>query len=147
MIYLSSFRYAALVWLTGLLTVPILYITWGTVNSRNFWGGIYSGIEFCWYQIVLPLAPWTIPSLLLFIWASFTVCKRPGTYWEKRLALLFFGLMLLFLPNALRCFINNSNEFFDSSYLLTLYWIPGFISIFLYRIPIFTTVSDEMKNE
>lgn len=133
--FFSVFRYATLVWLTGLLGLPTLFVLYSTI----YWGGSIRNSLYAerWDLVgpVFALTPWTIPNWLIFIWATHTVCKRTWSKWKKKLVLFYMGFMFLVLTNALYCFLNNSSEFFDSSYILLLYWLPGFLGIFIYRLP------------
>lgn len=129
--YLTSFRYATLVWLTGLMTVPSLFLLWGAASSRDFWGNLYSGRNF-WAELVLGIAPWSIPSWLIFIWATYAVCQNDWGVWQKKWRLFWQGLLLILVPNI---FVNNASNFFDTTYMMVLYWIPALLGVFLFRLP------------
>ncbi len=126
---LPAFVYATLVWLTGLLTVPTLFIIWGASKSRNFWHSLNEGLVYC-AETVSNVTLWSSPAWLVFAWASYEICKLPDNKWKKKVALCAIGLSLILLSIGL-CGLGDSDAF----YLLTLYWLPGLLSIFLFKLP------------
>lgn len=132
---LPSFRYATLVWLTGLLGFPALFVLYATLYSGGVFMDSLYGDRWDLPGLVRDIVPWTIPSWLIFIWATHHVCKRQRGKWEKKWALFGVGLMLIILPSAI---VNGPSEFIDTAFLMLFYWVPALLGIFLYRLPAMT---------
>lgn len=130
--YLSAFRYATLVWLAGLLGLPIMFVLYSTLYSRrNFVDSLY-GDRWDLIGFVSDLAPWSIPSWLIFIWATYAVCQNDWGVWRKKWRLFWQGLLLILVPNI---FANNASRFFEITYVMLIYWSPALFSVFLFRLP------------
>lgn len=130
MIFLSHLRYATFVWLTGLLALPILFMGGMCLSSGgHFIDCLISG-RFFLLEILQYVTSLSIPGWLVFLVAVFVINRKDWGKWEKKSAL--FGITLLLIPLTLLITRRSDNDFYFMSFV---YWSPGLLAVFLYKLP------------
>jgi hypothetical protein len=127
-----TLRYATLVWLTGLFGIPLLIVLYGTLYLGGNLTDVLWADRWDLLGFLLDLAPFTIPGWLLFMRATYVIAQKPWSKWAKKGLLLGIAMLLIIGSVAV---LGRGSDFFDRAFLLMLYWIPGFLGIFIYRLP------------
>lgn len=136
---LRSLRYATLVWLTGLCTIPTVFVAGMALGTKiNFFDALYGG-RWLWWEMIQNFGVWSVPAWLLFLRATYFVCKTAWGKWEKKWALFWVALVLVLISGA----IFSRRDFS----MLLLYWIPGILSVFVFQLPKIEQNTTELKDE
>ncbi len=135
----APFLYATLVWFTGLLGMPFTAALASSIvdllESERFGNSIsYESWE--WFgMMALSYGMVLFPSWLVFIWMVHLICKRNAWGRNKRLV-LFGAFSLLAVVN-----------FIVFRYFILLFWFPGMLGVFFYRLPKTNQGADELNRE
>jgi hypothetical protein len=139
------YQYSLRIWLTTLfVSPPIVFIADYAQNVNSIWEKIVGLFLFEGYAIGLGLL-FSLPSVILFYFISLHTSKLSTTIQLRKLILILFALIFLFVTFSI--LLGGINQIYDSKSLryISAYSLVLVMSLLFYKLPFEKTRQKTMR--